>query len=102
MVRALVAVAVIVPEPPKDTATPLKVTLELSKPALGSPVALVKVNDEGVPRLGVTNVGLEARTKVPVPVPVYSALVKWKNSFAVPPCSPPKSLCRVTVEPVNT
>ena len=34
----------------------------------GRPVALVKVAEDGVPRAGVTSVGLVARTLLPVPV----------------------------------
>ena len=36
--------------------------------ATGSPVALVRVTDWGVPRIGVTKVGVLANTNAPVPV----------------------------------
>ena len=42
----------------------------------GSPVALVNVTDEGVPRAGVTNVGLVANTRDPVPVSSVTADAK--------------------------
>jgi hypothetical protein len=38
----------------------------------GKPVALVKVADVGVPRIGVTSVGLVLRTLLPVPVVVVT------------------------------
>jgi hypothetical protein len=40
-------------------------------------VQLARLPDVGVPNNGVTNVGLVSRTKLPVPVPVYSASDKW-------------------------
>lgn len=59
-----------------------KVAIPVPKPEtpveIGSPVQLVSVPDVGVPRMGVTNVGLVASTIEPVPVtalkPVYLAL----------------------------
>ena len=42
----------------------------------GRPVKLVATPDVGVPSKGVTSVGLVVRTKVPLPVPVYSAAVR--------------------------
>ena len=68
MVKALVAVAVTVVEPPNETLLPLIVIALLTRPVLGKPVALVSTAEEGVPRAGVTRVGLVANTNAPVPV----------------------------------
>lgn len=43
----------------------------------GSPVALVRVAEAGVPSAGVTNVGLVANTKEPVPVSSVTAAAKF-------------------------
>jgi hypothetical protein len=43
-----------------------------TKPALGKPVAFVSVTDVGVPRMGVTNVGLVDKTLLPEPVEVVT------------------------------
>jgi predicted amidohydrolase len=43
----------------------------------GSPVALVNTAAEGVPKFGVTKVGLVAKTKAPVPVSSVTALIKF-------------------------
>jgi hypothetical protein len=43
----------------------------------GKPVALVSVPDEGVPRAGVTSVGLVANTRAPVPVSSVTAAAKF-------------------------
>lgn len=43
---------------------------------IGSPVALVKTPDAGVPKAGVTRVGEVAKTKAPVPVSSVTALIK--------------------------
>ncbi|NBS67371.1 hypothetical protein EBT31_00455 [bacterium] len=43
----------------------------------GKPVALVRVTEEGVPRTGVTSVGLLAKTFAPVPVSSVSAAAKF-------------------------
>lgn len=45
----------------------------------GRPVALVSVADEGVPNAGVTNVGLVAKTKEPVPVSSVTAAIKFEE-----------------------
>ncbi|UOF80688.1 ribonuclease E [Caudoviricetes sp.] len=42
----------------------------------GRPVALVRVAEVGVPRIGVTNVGLVANTKAPLPVSSVTAVAK--------------------------
>ena len=76
MVKALVAVAVTVVEPPSDTLLPLIVTALLTRPAFGKPVALVSTAEDGVPKAGVTNVGLVANTKAPEPVSPVTAAAK--------------------------
>ena len=43
----------------------------------GKPVAFVKVTDVGVPRIGVTNVGLVANTFAPVPVSSVSKAARF-------------------------
>jgi hypothetical protein len=43
----------------------------------GKPVALVRVPDDGVPRAGVTSVGLVANTRDPVPVSSVTAAAKF-------------------------
>lgn len=68
MVKAFVAVAVTVVEPPSETLLPLIVIALLTRPAFGRPVALVSTAEDGVPKAGVTSVGLVANTKEPVPV----------------------------------
>ena len=64
----MVAVAVTVIEPPSGTLFPLIVTALLMRPAFGRPVALVSTTEDGVPKAGVSRVGLVANTKAPVPV----------------------------------
>ena len=59
---------------PKKVATP--VASPLIPVATGRPVAFVKVTDDGVPSAGVTNVGLLANTKAPVPVSSDTAAAK--------------------------
>jgi hypothetical protein len=51
---------------PKNVATP--VPKPLTPVEIGNPVAFVKVPEAGVPKAGVTNVGLFDRTTEPVPV----------------------------------
>jgi hypothetical protein len=59
-----------------------KVATPVPKPAtpveIGNPVALVNTPDEGVPRAGVTKVGLVFKTLLPVPVELVTP---------VPPCA---------------
>jgi hypothetical protein len=43
----------------------------------GSPVALVNTAAEGVPKFGVTKVGLVAKTNAPVPVSSVTAVIKF-------------------------
>ena len=45
--------------------------------AAGSPVQFVSVPLVGVPSTGVVNVGEVTLANTPVPLPVYSAEVKW-------------------------
>lgn len=46
-------------------------------PLIGRPVQFVKVPDAGVPRIGATKVGPEAKTKAPIPVSSVTALAKF-------------------------
>ena len=60
---------------------------------IGKPVALVKVPDDGVPRAGVTSVGLVAKTFAPVPVSsviaaARLALVGVARNAATPAAKP--------------
>ncbi len=64
----------------KKVATP--VPKPLTPVLIGKPVALVKVPLEGVPRAGVTKVGLLANTKAPEPV----SSVMAEASGAIPEC----------------
>lgn len=48
--------------------TPIAVEVEATSPAIGRPVQLVSVPEEGVPRTGVVSVGLVANTRAPDPV----------------------------------
>jgi len=56
---------------PKKVATP--VPSPETPVEIGSPVAFVRVPEEGVPRAGVTNVGEVAKTKAPDPVSPVTA-----------------------------
>lgn len=53
---------------PKAAEVAPKVIVEFVNPEFGNPVALVKTNAVGVPRLGVINVGDMLPTRTPVPV----------------------------------
>lgn len=48
--------------------TPIAVAVDATSPAMGSPVQLVRVPDDGVPRTGVVRVGLVQNTKAQLPV----------------------------------
>jgi len=61
----------------KNVATP--VPKPLMPVETGRPVALVSVAEEGVPNAGVTNVGLVAKTKEPVPVSSVTAAIKFEE-----------------------
>ena len=50
--------------------------LEFTRPELGKPVAFVRTSVLGVPRLGVTKVGLVANTSEPDPVSSVTAEAK--------------------------
>ena len=58
----------------KNVATP--VPRPLTPVLIGSPVALVSVAAEGVPKLGVTSVGEVAKTNEPEPVSSVTAVAK--------------------------
>jgi hypothetical protein len=70
----------VIPVPPRDTGK-----VPVVPPSIGKPVALVSVALEGVPRAGVTSVGLVANTTAPDPV--------------VEPRAPEGMLVRVLVAP---
>ena len=65
--KTLFAARVAAPVPPLATGS-----VPVTPVVNGSPVALVSVADVGVPRIGVTNVGLVERTLLPVPVLVVT------------------------------
>ena len=67
-----VPVEVVVPVPPLATGK-----VPVTPVVRGKPVALVSVAAEGVPRLGVTRVGLLANTFAPVPVSSVKAAAKF-------------------------
>ena len=84
-------------EPAVPTLTPRAVATPVPRPVMpvdtGSPVALVRVADDGVPRAGVTSVGLFDRTTEPVPVDVVTP---------VPPLATASVPARVSVPEVVT
>ena len=49
---------------------------------IGNPVALVSVPDVGVPRIGLTNVGVLANTNAPVPVSSEITPANWADVVA--------------------
>jgi hypothetical protein len=64
---------------PTDVTPPVKLALVvtlLAVKAVAVPVIFVPTRADGVPRAGVTRVGLVTLTKLPDPVPVYSARVE--------------------------
>ena len=61
----------------KNVATP--VPIPDTPVEIGSPVQLVNVPEAGVPRTGVTNVGLVANTKEPLPVSSETAEAKFAD-----------------------
>ena len=77
---------------PSDTAPPplipvpaVTVSELLTRPAFGNPVQLVNVPDVGVPRTGVTNVGLVERTLFPEPVELVTPVPPWATGIVVNP-----------------
>ena len=80
----LFAVRVVAPVPPLATGR-----VPVTPVVKGSPVALVNVPDEGVPRAGVTKVGLVPNTAAPEPVSLVNAVascaeVNEPNTAALP------------------
>ena len=69
--KTLFTANVVEPVPPLPTGS-----VPVTPVVNGRPVRLVATPDVGVPNKGVIKVGLVALTTVPVPVPVYSELVK--------------------------
>jgi len=67
-------------------------------PPTGRPVAFVKVTEVGVPRTGVTSVGLVASTLLPVPVFTNSP-TKPALSYRTRPDVPPVIAVVPTVNP---
>ena len=68
----------------------------------GKPVALVKVAEDGVPRAGVTSVGLVARTLLPVPVFVtLTTFLLASSAKAVEAVRPDRVVVPLTVTLVN-
>ena len=61
-----------------------------------SPVALVRVTDDGVPSAGVTKVGEVARATSPVPVHVKSEEVAREATSPVAPVMLPRTLFAAT------
>jgi hypothetical protein len=52
---------------------------------IGNPVQFVNVPEEGVPRAGVTNVGLVERTLFPEPVELVTTVPPWATGIVVNP-----------------
>jgi hypothetical protein len=67
--------------------------------ATGSPVALVSVADVGVPRIGLTNVGVLAKTNAPVPVSSEIRAASWADVVAAN-CAKVPVLATVTHAPL--
>ena len=65
---------------PVDAVTPVPPLATLKVPVvpatIGSPVAFVRVPDDGVPSAGVTSVGLVAKTSAPEPVSLVTAAAR--------------------------
>jgi hypothetical protein len=66
----------------KKVATP--VPNPLTPVVIGKPVPFVKVTEVGVPKTGVTKVGLLERTKLPVPVDVVVPVPPFATAIVVP------------------
>ncbi len=63
----------VTPVPPLDAGS-----VPVVPPSIGKPVAFVNVAEEGVPKAGVTNVGLVANTRAPEPVSPVTAAAKFE------------------------
>lgn len=75
-----VPVEVVTPVPPFKTGN-----VPVTPVVKGKPVALVNVAEVGVPKMGVTNVGLVAKaTTVPVPVVLYEVPQAAPVEFPIP------------------
>jgi hypothetical protein len=88
--------------PSSTEPTPSAVEVEAVIPATGSPVQLVSVPLEGVPKTGVTRVGEVAKTREPVPVSFVTAEIRLAlegvaRNVATPV---PKSLIPASGRPV--
>jgi hypothetical protein len=72
---ALVGVAKKVATPVPNPLTPVEI---------GRPVPFVKVTEVGVPKIGVTKVGLVFKTKLPLPVEVVVPVPPFATAMVVP------------------
>jgi hypothetical protein len=84
----------------KNVATP--VPRPLTPVAIGKPVAFVKVALDGVPRAGVTNVGLLANTKAPVPVSSDTAAARLAELGVPRKVATPEPKLVIPVPPLAT
>jgi hypothetical protein len=84
----------------KKVATPAP--RPLTPVEIGRPVALVKVADDGVPRAGVTNVGLLANTKAPVPVSSDTAAARLAELGVPKKVATPAPKLVIPVPPLAT
>jgi len=70
------AIVVSVACPSSILPTPIADVVEAVIPLTGNPVALVNVTADGVPRLGVVNIGLIENTRLPEPVSSVTTVAK--------------------------
>jgi hypothetical protein len=84
----------------KNVATP--VPRPLTPVAIGKPVAFVKVALDGVPRAGVTSVGLLANTKEPVPVSLVTAAARLAELGVPKKVATPEPRLVIPVPPLAT
>jgi hypothetical protein len=84
----------------KNVATP--VPRPLTPVEIGRPVAFVKVALDGVPRAGVTSVGLLANTKAPVPVSSDTAAAKLAELGVSKKVATPAPKLVIPVPPLAT
>jgi hypothetical protein len=84
----------------KNVATP--VPRPLTPVAIGKPVAFVKVALDGVPRAGVTSVGLLANTKEPVPVSLVTAAARLAELGVPRKVATPEPKLVIPVPPLAT
>ena len=89
-----------------DVGVPKKVATLLPSPdtpvEIGSPVALVNVPDAGVPKAGVTNVGLVAKTNDPDPVSSVTAVARLAEDGVPNHAATPEPKLVIPVPPLAT